>query len=116
MNPDEKARAYLDTHQIMPLFEKLCAELVLAKPENPRAFLAQLLANMQGQADLSVFNDADLDVMFGMFDRINTGTINTQQLHTALKAMGLKANRTIHPDTSFSKYDFKREVRAAVHS
>jgi hypothetical protein len=27
--------------------QKLCAELVLAKPENPRAFLAQLLANMQ---------------------------------------------------------------------
>ena len=62
------------------LNQKLCADLVFHKPDNPRAFIAQALANMQGQADTNVFTDSDLDVRFGMFDRLASGSISAHQL------------------------------------
>jgi spore germination cell wall hydrolase CwlJ-like protein len=46
-DPAATAAAYLNKHHINVLFEKLCAALIYHKPEKPREFLVEQLAQLE---------------------------------------------------------------------
>lgn len=84
-----EAKEYLEKHKILPLFEKLCSELILNKPADPRAFLIEQIKSIPvdpvtKKENLSLFNEDDVDAMFSMLDPVGQGFINGTQLETGL--------------------------------
>jgi hypothetical protein len=69
---------------------------------------------MQGEApatSAALFDDAELDTMFGMFDRIQRGTISEQQLRTGVWCMCVRVRikcptTTTMPNLSHSFFHF----------
>ena len=106
--PTEKdARDYLTKHNILPLFDQLCASLVYHKPAHPRSHLiAQLKeAQAQSQGHVSLLTDDDLGVMFQMFDPVGLGTISARQMATGTMFDSCLCPRPVghRRSTSFSR-------------
>ena len=117
MTTEQEAKDYLEKHRILPLFEKLCSELVLSKPENPRAFLLDLLHSLPSDPSLvglSLFGDRDIDAMFSMLDPVGKGTISGTQVNKALTSMGFPEIRLQDIDAQISKEKFKTIVGPLV--
>eukprot|EP00245_Coleochaete_scutata_P006783 TRINITY_DN21568_c0_g1_i1.p1 TRINITY_DN21568_c0_g1~~TRINITY_DN21568_c0_g1_i1.p1 ORF type:complete len:139 (-),score=16.55 TRINITY_DN21568_c0_g1_i1:21-437(-) len=88
-DPAVRAQEYMERHRLPELFEAMTRSLIYEKPKNPRAFLVQRLFNYQ-QADRldPFFSDADLGILFGMFDITNKGVISDAQCNKAFGALG----------------------------
>ena len=122
-----ESEAYLAEHNIHGVLEFLCAQLVYAKPADPTAFLAAELRKLQSQkgatsnsavpsSALSMFNDADFDVMFQMMDPINKGTLTAKQVYKASNDLGLdqkKANVDPTVEQNYNLESFKKICQAA---
>jgi len=86
--------AYLEQHKLLRLFSILGAKLASEKPEDPNAFLLAELSkaavmSSRGQP-LTLFNEKDIEVMFGVFDLTNRGHLTQQQYLKALNAVGIE--------------------------
>jgi hypothetical protein len=116
----------LEQHQIPALMEYLCAQLVYKKPADPASFLATELRALQSKQQagskalpssaLSLFNDDELVVMFGMLDPLNTGTLSAKQVYKAVQDLGLDPARAgVDPAVQqrFNVDAFKKACKAA---
>ena len=92
-DPQVQATNYIKEHKLMELFELLGQSLVAAQPDDPRAFLAQTLAQLKSAANptspLNFFSEDDVDVLFSMYDASKRG-LTGAQCREALNAMGLE--------------------------
>eukprot|EP00958_Prasinococcus_capsulatus_P014285 scaffold1504_cov417-Prasinococcus_capsulatus_cf.AAC.25 len=111
-DPSDAAREYIVYRNIVPLFEKLAAALLLQQPAgekrrddytvlllwehfthglpaDPKAFVIDYLeALKQGsRMDLPITKD-DLEVLFGLFDATGNGVLNEKQVSSALQLLG----------------------------
>jgi hypothetical protein len=117
---------YLEQHHLHQILEYLCAQLVYAKPADPKAFLASELRKLQSKrgADgivptsaLTLFSDTDFEVMFRMMDPVNKGTLTAKQVHKAISDLGLDANKTkVDPtvDANYNIETFKKVCQEAL--
>ncbi|TMW55024.1 hypothetical protein Poli38472_013786 [Pythium oligandrum] len=92
-DPKVRAQLYMDSHGIKELFDGLGTLLLFHRPENPRAFLAQQLGEMQlakqNQSHVPFFEEQDLDAMFEAFDIKDQGYITPAQYEQALRSLGI---------------------------
>jgi len=110
---------YLSKHNIIPIFEELCAALVYEKPENPREFLIQALEKLQAPggslSSLSVFKDEDIETYFNMVDVSRRGVLDATQARNALARMGAAVGSLqISPDDTFTRAEFKVLAKRAI--
>ncbi|XP_056138599.1 EF-hand calcium-binding domain-containing protein 10 [Lampris incognitus] len=93
--PKEKDGAdYLKKYKIMELMNNLTSMLLFHRPESPREFLIDQLeqlkvskqSSMEGP---SLFNDSDLDAIFGILDPTNQEYISYAQYKGALATLGI---------------------------
>ena len=87
------ATAYLEEHKLLRLFGILGAKIVAEKPDDVNAFiLAELskaaVMSARGQP-LALFQDKDVEVMFGVFDLTKRGYLTQTQYLRALSAVGI---------------------------
>ncbi|KAJ0400131.1 hypothetical protein P43SY_009934 [Pythium insidiosum] len=92
-DPKVRANLYMQTHGIKELFDGLGTLLLFHRPDEPRAFLAQQLAELQrskqNQSHNAFFEEQDLDAMFASFDINDRGFITPAQYDEALRSLGI---------------------------
>ncbi|TYZ57740.1 hypothetical protein PybrP1_001238 [[Pythium] brassicae (nom. inval.)] len=102
-DPKVRAELYMQTHGIKELFEGMGTLLLFHRPENPREFLAQHLAEIQrlkqSQGYVPFFEEHDLDAMFAAFDVTDKGVITPKQYDQALKNFGIEQPTLRLPET-----------------
>ncbi|XP_036962194.1 EF-hand calcium-binding domain-containing protein 10 [Acanthopagrus latus] len=92
---ERDAADYLKKHRIMELMDNLTSMLFFHRPENPREFLIEQLEQLKisGQSDVrgpNLFNNTDLDTVFGILDPANQKYITFAQYKHALTTLGIK--------------------------
>ncbi|XP_042352523.1 EF-hand calcium-binding domain-containing protein 10 isoform X1 [Plectropomus leopardus] len=92
---EKDAADYLKKHKIMELMDNLISMLFFYRPENPREFLVEQLEQLKRSRDSGVpgpnlFNDTNLDAVFGILDPANQGHITFEQYKHALTTLGIK--------------------------
>ncbi|XXQ34258.1 Uncharacterized protein PBTT_06431 [Plasmodiophora brassicae] len=89
----QAAEAYFKQHGILPLFDKLCASLLYAKPDNPRAFLTAQLKKLEQRGgalkDIEFYTDEDLAGMFSVLDPLQRGQITADDARKGLVMLGI---------------------------
>jgi len=88
----QQAHLYLEKHRIPNLLDTLLAQAILDRPEDLRAHLVKLLADMKasrGHASTGPFTKEDIETMFDMWDELKTGVIPATKLIEQLKALQL---------------------------
>ncbi|KAI1882132.1 hypothetical protein AGOR_G00247530 [Albula goreensis] len=94
--PREKEAAnYLEKHKIPELMNNLTSMLCFHRPENPREFLITQLelmkaARLQAMDCPCLFNESNLDAVFGILDPVKQGYITLSQYKEALTTLGIK--------------------------
>ena len=83
-DPRAEAREYLASTGCLDLFQELGTLLMYHKPDDPRAFLVEQLKKLQETQKTetlgsSIFSEADVRTMFGMFDPTGKGKIARDQ-------------------------------------
>lgn len=87
-DPVMDAHAYLTDNKIMPVMEAMTAALMVAKPEDPKAFLAEKLTALKASGTpIMEFSDDELVTMFSMFDPTGKGKITSKQCNKALEVL-----------------------------
>lgn len=113
---------YLKEHNIHGILEFLCAQLVYAKPADPTAFLAGELRKLQAakggvgsapstsvpSAALSMFTEADFDVMFQMMDPVSKGSLTAKQVYKAISDLGLSHEKAKVDPTVEQNYNLQQ--------
>ncbi|KAJ8387006.1 hypothetical protein AAFF_G00161830 [Aldrovandia affinis] len=92
---EEEAANYLEKHKIPELMNNLTSMLCFHRPENPREFLITQLelmkaSRLQPLDCPCLFNESNLDAVFGILDPINQGHISLAQYKAALATLGIK--------------------------
>lgn len=90
-----EALAYLQKHKLIQLFEIIGAKIACEKPSDPNAFMLAELSKAQVMASrgqpVALFQEKDIEVMFGVFDLTGRGYVNLAQYMKALEAVGIAA-------------------------
>jgi hypothetical protein len=90
-----EALAYLQKHKLIQLFEIIGAKIACEKPSDPNAFILAELSKAQVMASrgqpVALFQEKDIEVMFGVFDLTGRGFVNIEQYLKALEAVGIAA-------------------------
>ena len=90
-----EALAYLEKHKMIQLFEIIGAKIACEKPDDPNSFMLAELSKAQVQASrgqpVALFQEKDIEVMFGVFDLTGRGYVNQTQYLKALEAVGIPA-------------------------
>eukprot|EP00227_Mantoniella_beaufortii_P015590 CAMPEP_0197578914 /NCGR_PEP_ID=MMETSP1326-20131121/3016_1 /TAXON_ID=1155430 /ORGANISM="Genus nov. species nov., Strain RCC2288" /LENGTH=200 /DNA_ID=CAMNT_0043142213 /DNA_START=155 /DNA_END=754 /DNA_ORIENTATION=- len=88
VDPVMDAHAYLTENKIIAILEAMTAALMVAKPEDPKAFLAEKLKELKASgAPVLAFSDEELVTMFSMFDPTGVGRISSKQCNKALEVL-----------------------------
>ena len=88
------ADEYLRKHKILELFEDLTTIICYKQPDNIEQFLVDLLKQRKDQGSRSiVYNEAELQNIFTLYDLKGAGHITREQCKEALKTL---ANSEYH--------------------
>ncbi|CAK6954490.1 EF-hand calcium-binding domain-containing protein 10 [Scomber scombrus] len=92
---EKETADYLKKHKIIELMENLTSMLFFHRPENPREFLVEQLEQLKisqhgGIKATSLFNNSNLDAVFGILDPCNHRYITFEQYKQALNTLGIK--------------------------
>ena len=75
---------YVEKHKVQELFAHLLQLVVHARPENPRAFMAEEVAKLQrGQEPTRLLTDDELSMMFELIDVTKQRSISLSQFRNA---------------------------------
>ncbi|XP_039665285.1 EF-hand calcium-binding domain-containing protein 10 isoform X1 [Perca fluviatilis] len=88
---EKDAADYLEKHKIFELMENLTSMLFFYRPENPREFLVEQLEQLKmsqqnGVKGPNLFNNSNLDAVFGILDPANQKYITFAQYKQGFKA------------------------------
>ncbi|KAI4825388.1 hypothetical protein KUCAC02_021071 [Chaenocephalus aceratus] len=92
---EEDAAEYLKKHNIIELLDNLSGMLFFHRPEKPREFLIEQLEQLKisqqtGMKGPNLFNNANLNAVFGILDPTNQKHITFAQYKQALMTLGIK--------------------------
>ncbi|XP_034541963.1 EF-hand calcium-binding domain-containing protein 10 [Notolabrus celidotus] len=92
---EKDAADYLEKHKILELFDNLTSMLFFYRPDNPRDFLVEQLKQLKlsqqtGVKGPNLFNNTNLDAVFGILDPANQKYITYAQYKQALTTLGIK--------------------------
>ncbi|KAJ7998384.1 hypothetical protein DPEC_G00222140 [Dallia pectoralis] len=92
---EQETADYLKKHKIIELVDNLTSMLMFYRPDKPQEFLiAQLeqlgVSKSRELACPGLFNDTNLDAVFGILDRTNRGHISYVQYKEALTTLGIE--------------------------
>ena len=117
------ATEYLTKHKIMELFENLTSALVYEKPDDPKAFARDFIAQLrkakaeEDVTKLPVFmEESNLESIFGMLDVAKTGYISREQYLKAMTSMGLTKFNQSPSGGDFNKISLQTFLREAKSS
>ena len=89
-----EADEYLRKHKILELFEDMTTIICYKQPDNIEQFLVDLLKQRKDQGSRSiVYNEAELQNIFTLYDLKGAGHITREQCKEALKTL---ANSEFH--------------------
>ncbi|XP_066524681.1 EF-hand calcium-binding domain-containing protein 10 [Hoplias malabaricus] len=119
---EEEAAEYLRNHKVMELMDNLTSSLFFHRPERPKEFLVSQLEKLKATRDHAaeshcLFDDSNLDAVFGILDPTNQGYISYAQYKEALMTLGIK-NFTECPEgldnNRISRETFQREAKEGL--
>uniref|UniRef100_UPI0037E7C85C EF-hand calcium-binding domain-containing protein 10 n=1 Tax=Semicossyphus pulcher TaxID=241346 RepID=UPI0037E7C85C len=92
---EKEAADYLQKHKIMELLDNLTSMLFFNRPDNPREFLVEQLQELKlskqnGEKGPNLFDNANVDAVFGILDPANQKYITFAQYKQALTTLGIK--------------------------
>jgi hypothetical protein len=91
---------YVGKHKIQELLSHLLQLVVYAKPEDPRAFMADEVLKMQQTEEKPscLFADEELDMMFELVDVTRQKTISVKQLRNAYANLSYDVDSSVLED------------------
>ncbi|XP_038637154.1 EF-hand calcium-binding domain-containing protein 10 [Scyliorhinus canicula] len=119
---EREASEYLTQHQILELIDNLTSMLLYQRPARPVQFLIDQLELLkvarQTQKNYPcLFDDSNLDTVFGILDTTKQGHITLRQYREALKTLGVK-DFVMAPlgslDDKITQATFKQEAKAGL--
>lgn len=89
----DSARHYIGQKKIMPLAQALASAVAYSRPEDPVAFMKQILVDLKNARDsnssaLICFNEENVKSMFSVLDPFGKGSITRPQMEGALINFG----------------------------
>ncbi|XP_059508219.1 EF-hand calcium-binding domain-containing protein 10 [Stegostoma tigrinum] len=92
---EREAAEYLTEHQILELLDNLVSMLLYERPAKPVEFLVQQLEKLKSARQTkkdypSLFDESNVDAVFGILDPTKQGHITLRQYREALKTLGIK--------------------------
>ncbi|KAG7523365.1 EF-hand calcium-binding domain-containing 10 [Solea senegalensis] len=92
---EQDAADYLKKHKVIELMDNLTSMLFFYRPEKPREFLIEQLEQLKnskqgGVKGPNMFDDSNLDAVFGILDPTNQNYITFEQYKQALITLGIK--------------------------
>ncbi|XP_059917811.1 EF-hand calcium-binding domain-containing protein 10 [Gadus macrocephalus] len=89
-----EAAKYLERHKIAELMNNLTSSLLFNRPEDPKDFLIDYLGQLKDSKDNHtqgpcLFNESNLDSVFGILDPTNEGYVSYDQYKEALITLGV---------------------------
>merc|ERR1712141_5631 len=124
MPREEEARNYLSQHKVLELFDNLTAQLMYTQPDHPKDFLIekieQLIKSRLTKHDHPcLFDESNIQAVFGMLDPTDRGYIKLQQYTEALQSMGINNFQEAPPGGDLDRitYDiFLQEARNGLQA
>ncbi|XP_028813663.1 EF-hand calcium-binding domain-containing protein 10 [Denticeps clupeoides] len=119
---EREAADYLEEHKIPELVHNLTSMLFFHRPERPKEFLiAQLeqlrVSKLHSVESPCLFNDSNLDAVFGILDPARQGHITFAQYKEALTTLGIKSYNEF-PDGAacdkISRETFNKEAKEGL--
>lgn len=92
----EETKVYLQNHRILELFNNLTSQLIFSRPADPKKFMIETLERLQksqstkGKDCPCLFDDTNIQSVYGMLDPTNRGYITLKQYSEALETLGVK--------------------------
>merc|ERR1712154_538050 len=91
----EDATDYLEKHRVLELFNNLTSQLIYSRPDNPKTFLIDTLEKLVKSRSSKLnypclFNESNVQSVFGMLDPTGRGHITTKQYKEAMITLGAK--------------------------
>merc|ERR1712038_309238 len=91
---EQDARDYMSQHKILELFNNLTSQLMYNQPDHPKDFLIENLEKLikarTSKLDYPcLFDESNIESVFGMLDPTQRGHIKLQQYKEALQSMGI---------------------------
>ncbi|CAM4734876.1 unnamed protein product [Leuciscus chuanchicus] len=92
---EHEASEYIEKHKIIELMDNLTSMLFFYRPDHPREFLIDRLEKLSlSKARVGntpcLFNESNLDALFGVLDPSDQDFITHGQYKEALKTLGIK--------------------------
>ncbi|XP_078272645.1 EF-hand calcium-binding domain-containing protein 10 isoform X2 [Rhinoraja longicauda] len=92
---EQEALEYLAEHQILELIDSLTSMLLYHRPAKPLEFLIEQLEQLKVAKTIKknypcLFDESNLDAVFGILDTTKTGQITLIQYTEAFKTLGVK--------------------------
>merc|ERR1711893_315170 len=97
----QEATQYLQKHKIVELFNNLTSQLIYNEPSSPKEFLIEALEKLQKSKMTKrefpcLFDETNIQSIFGMLDPTGRGFITLQQYREGLLTIGV-TNFEQHP-------------------
>ncbi|KAM4039521.1 EF-hand calcium-binding domain-containing protein 10 isoform 2-T4 [Anomaloglossus baeobatrachus] len=110
-----EAEDYLREHKIMELVNNLTSLLLYHRPDRPREFLITQLEKLQlaRLADVEypcLFDESNVDAVFGILDPSGQGHITGAQYMEALKTLGVDVTNLPAPPEKITQEIFKHDM------
>lgn len=81
---EDESKTYLDEHRIPELFNNLTSQLIFHRPDDPKDFMIQTLESLKQARTTGIdhpclFDESNIESVFGMLDPNSTGYIRLAQ-------------------------------------
>ncbi|XP_072529808.1 EF-hand calcium-binding domain-containing protein 10 [Salminus brasiliensis] len=121
---EREAEQYLSNHKIMELMNNLTSMLFFYRPERPKEFLISQLEQLKTSRLRAVdspclFDDSNLDAVFGILDPTNQGYITCTQYQEAMTTLGIRNVNECPEDLGsdrISRKTFKKGAKESLLS
>ncbi|XP_075713404.1 EF-hand calcium-binding domain-containing protein 10 [Rhinoderma darwinii] len=112
----QEAEDYLRENKIMELVNNLTSLLLYHRPERPREFLITQLEQLKlaRLADVDypcLFDESNVDAIFGILDPSGQGFVTGTQYIEAVKTLGVDVSNLPAPPEKLTREVFKHDMR-----
>lgn len=115
---EQEAEEYLRENKVLELMDNLTSLLLYHRPERPREFLIDQLEKLKVArlTDMDypcLFDETNLDAVFGILDPMGQGFITKAQYQEALTTMGVNTTGLSFEDTAenINRETFKQDLK-----
>ncbi|XP_069833800.1 EF-hand calcium-binding domain-containing protein 10 [Dendropsophus ebraccatus] len=112
----QEAEEYMRENKIMELVKNLTSLLLYHRPERPKEFLITQLEKLKlaRLADVEypcLFDESNVDAVFGILDPAGQGYITGTQYIEALRTLGVDVSNLPAPPEKITQEVFKHDMR-----